>query len=264
LIWTPAALLLAVTGVLSLIRLVFFAFPIGGGEILAQLPGVDHLALIKRLLSWVAGWGMIALTLGAGWMVINLVLRRRVARGMLDPLPLVAAGILLLGLAAGLYGLVAESGPQRDHAITGLFWMVPTWAGALVIWLTASHLLSAFTLRERTERLIMQVAVWVAFAALIAVPPSSGFRGVQAVYHTWRHSGTSPVIVIILLLLIAVGAGRQIPAWCRSHMATKPHEGAGWGVVSPWLFALLLIIGGLLAGPLTPLFTLMRQSLLLR
>jgi hypothetical protein len=264
LIWTPAALMLAVTGVLSLIRLVFFAFPIGGGEMLAQLPGVDHLALIKRLLSWVAGWGMIALILGAGWMAINIAFRRRAARGMLDPLPLAAAGILLLGLAAGLYGLVAETGPRRDQAIIGLFWMVPTWAGALVIWLTASHLLSAFTLSERAARMVLQVAVWVALAALIALPPTSGFRGLLAVYHNWRYFGMSPVIVIILLLLIAVGAGLQLPAWCRRHLAAKPHEGAGWGIFSPLLFALLLAIGGLLAGPLTPLFSLIRQSLLLR
>ena len=264
LIWTPAALLLAVTGVLALIRLVCFAFPNGGGALLAQLPGIDPLTLIKRLLSWVAGWGMIALLLGAGWLALNVTVRRRAARGMLHPLTLAAAGLLLLALSAGLFGLIAEGGPRRDEALTGLLWLVPTWAGALVIWLTAGRLLSVLTRYERAERLVLQAALWGALAALVALPPSSGFRGVQAVYHTWRQAGTSPLLIIILLALVALSAGLQVPAWCRSRAADTPHPGAGWGIIAPFLLALLLVSSGLLAGPLAPLFTLIRQSLLQR
>ena len=264
LIWTPAALLLAVSGVLALIRLVFFAFPVGGGGVLAQLPGVDQLTLIKRLISWVAGWGIIALLLSAGWLVVNVGRWRRAAWGVLQPLPLAAAGLLLLGLAAGLFGLVAEVGPRRDQALNGLLWLLPTWAGALVICLTAGSLLSALTLRERTERRVLQASVWGALAALVALPPSSGFRGVLADYPTWRIAGMSPRLVLLLLVLLAIGAGLQLPAWCRRRVAETPRAGTGWGIIAPFLFALLLVTGGLLAGPLSPLFTLIRQSLLQR
>ena len=115
LICNTAGLLLVVTGVLVFIRLMFFAFPVGGGRMLAQLPGVDHLTLIKRLLNWVSGWGMIALLLGAGWLAVNAGLSRRRAEGMLGPLPMAAAGLLLLGLSAGLYGLVAGAGVRPIH-----------------------------------------------------------------------------------------------------------------------------------------------------
>lgn len=264
LIWTPAALLLVVTGVLAIIRLIFFAFPVGGGGALALLPGVDHLALIKRLLSWVSGWGMIALLLGTGWMVVNSTLRRRITRGMLDPLPIVAASLLLLGLSAGLLGLVGGVGLHRSQAINGLLWLAPTWAGVLVIWLTSGHLLSALVQQEQVERRVLQIALWGSLAALVALPPSGGWYAVRAFFHTWRQYGTPPALVIVLLLLFAVGAALQLPAWCRRRVADTPHAGTGWGVFPPLLLALLLLTAGLFAAKLAPLFTLIRQSLLLR
>ena len=141
---------------------------------------------------------------------------------------------------------------------------MPTWAGVLVIFLTAGHLLSALTRQEQAERRLVQAALWGALAALVALPPSSGFRGVLNDAVVWRLNGISPPLVVLFLLLVALGAGLQLPAWCRRRVADTPHPGTGWGIIAPVLFALLLLTGGLLAGPLTPLFTLIRESLLLR
>ena len=46
-----------------------------------------------------------------------------------------------------------------------------TWVGFTAIWLSSAGLLPVLAMRERVERQIVQAALWVALAALLAVPP---------------------------------------------------------------------------------------------
>ena len=95
-VWMPTALLIAVAGPLTLVRLLYFAFPARSAT-LQQLTGTDQLEFITRLLWWMETWGMLAVCVGAGWLVWLVVRRRESAEG-LRPLALIAPGLLLVSI----------------------------------------------------------------------------------------------------------------------------------------------------------------------
>lgn len=262
-VWLPAAMMLAVAGVLALVRIVFFIFPAGGGDF-AQIPGVEHLFLIKRILVWLQGWGLLALLLGAGWLGYQAVRRRRGATAVVfRPLLLVASGMLLLGLAGGILGMAAGQPERRADALNGLLWSLMTWAGVVTVWLASGNLLPALTVDgERSERRIVWISCWATLAALVAVPPFTGFRAVADCWTIWQHSGTPPWLVLSALVITAVGTALQLPRWARAQAAARPIPGSGWGVIGPFLLTLALLACGLFGSVLSPLFTLIRQSLL--
>jgi hypothetical protein len=255
------AVVLPVVGVLALVRLLFFIFPAGGGNFV-QLPGVEHVFLLRQLLNWLLAWGILALLVGAGWLAAAVARRRPVTSQTLRPVSFVAAGLLLLGLAGGVLG-AAEGWPSpHGEAAIGLLWLVLAWAGNLAIWLSVVHLLPVLAATEHGERLSLYFACWVATAILVACPLTAGYWGLANCWMSWQQYHTPPVLIVTALLVSAGSLLLLLPRWLRTLMAQTPRIGAGWGILGPFMLACALLVCGLCAGPLHPLFLLIRQSLL--
>lgn len=259
-VWIPASLCLSVAGVLAFTRVLFFVFPAGGGDI-TQLPGVEHLYMVKHILHWMLAWGFFSLLLGAGWLVYASV-RRVTPTAMFRPIVLLASGLLLLGIAGGALGLTGEQQQTVRSAMTGMLWIIPTWAGAITVWLAVGNLLPQLTHHERSERIVLYGALGMATAALLAVPPTTGFYGIRTLWSSWGQFGASPAIILISLLVALCCIGWQLPRYLSTQVAASSHPGTGWGVIGPFAFAFVLLAAGVLAGPLAPLFSLIRISLL--
>lgn len=253
-IFLPAALLLATVGHLTLVHLLFLAFP-AGGSAFVQATGVEYLFLVRRVLGWMLAWGLLALLAGAGWLAYMLVLQRKVQQESLRALSLVATGMLILGVAGGLLA-------QQGKGISGLCWVQLAWVGFNSIWLSASGMLPVLTSNEHTERRTVQVALWVALATLVAVPPLAGFHGLAALWSTLHQAGLPPTLIVFTLAVSLLCAGAMLPRWVTLQRAETPRAGAGWGILGPFLMTLVLLACGLLAYQLTPGFELVKQSLL--
>ena len=229
-VWLPAAMLLAVAGVLASVRLIFFLFPAGGGNF-SQIPGVEHLFLIRQILGWLLAWGVVALLVGAGLQTYFAIRRRYDAVGLFRPLVLVASGMLLLGIAGGILGMADEQLGHRTEAITGLIWTLLTWSGMITVWLVIGLLLPMLTAKqEGAERTTLQVSLWLTMASLVAIPPSSGFHALASFWVIWGQHGTPPILVLTALLLTLAGVIMLLPRWSRRQVAEEPHPGAGWGL----------------------------------
>jgi hypothetical protein len=77
--------------------------------------------------------------------------------------------------------------------------------------------------------------------------PKSNVTGcLPGIYHYW-----SSVLKLGIFICAAI---------LQSAAAARP--GIGWAILGPFLFAVLLFTTGLLSGPLTPIFQMIRQSLL--
>ncbi|HEY3416607.1 MAG TPA: hypothetical protein VGM23_06965 [Armatimonadota bacterium] len=253
-VWLPAALSLAVVGVLTLTRLIYFSFPvIDTGSV--QLLGLEHLFFVKRLFGWVLGWGALALFVGAGWLAYPVVLRREMHTGILRPLTLVISGMLLIGLGVGYQN-------QYVSAVIGVLWLQFAWVGLLCVWLTAGGLLPALQTTERPERLTLGVSLSLALISIAVIPPTPGYRSFAVFAAPLYRFGLPAVLVILAMVIAAVSTGLLLPRWYHSQASPIRREGVGWGIIGPFALTLALLVCGLLAGQLTPLFKLIAQSLL--
>jgi len=251
--WLPAALLVTVVGPLALARLACFLFPRLDVAALAA-PGIGDLFLVRQLLIWLQAWGWLALLLGGGWLVAAAWRRRRILDAM-QPLPLAASGLLLLGLAMGLRA-------QSPAGVASMLWLILAWAGTLTIALTAGSLLDALTPGERTERWVLAASIWVGVAMLVGLPPGPVYRAVAAGWESFAAVGAPRPLLLLALAVIALCAGWLLPRWLRARYATAPRPGAGWGILAPVALALLLLAAGCLAAHLQPIHELIRRSLL--
>ncbi|HEX2948153.1 MAG TPA: hypothetical protein VHV83_01050 [Armatimonadota bacterium] len=258
-VWMPAALLITMAGTLTLVRLLFYIFPAGGGDF-SQLPGVEHLFLIKRILNWLLSWGLLALAGGSMWLAYT-AFRSKLSGRSLRPIIFVVSGLLLLGIAGGVLGVSDGPHGHRDGSIAGLLWVLLTWAGVITVWLSAKKLLLALP-NERDERTVLTISLWGTLAALVAIPPMPGFRALVSLWSTWKHFNAPPLVVVMFLLLTAVSAGFQLPQWIAAKNGSTPRVGAGWGIIGPFMLVVLLFLLGVFAGPFSPVLRLIRLSLL--
>ena len=252
-LWMPAALLTAGVGPLALVRLLYFAFPARSAA-LQQLTGTEQLEFITRILGWLTTWGLLAVCVGAGWMVWLVVRRREPAEG-LRPLALTAPGLLLLGLAGGLNA-------QQGTGIAGMLWLQLTWVAVTGVWVAGNGLLPALAPAERTERGVVHTAQLLALAALVAVPFTAGSRGLAPLLAALARLSTPTPLLVLCLVVTALGSLLLLPRWLRPAEGALPRTGTAWGILGPFALALLLTLAGLLATRLTPLFELIRTSLL--
>lgn len=250
----PAALLLAAVGHFTLVHVLFLAFP-AAGSAFVQATGVEYLFLVRRVLGWMLAWGLLALLAGAGWLGSLVVRQRAVRQESLRPLSLVATGMLILGVAGGLFA-------QQGQGIPGLCWMQLAWVGFTAVWLAAGNLLPVLQRTERTERRTLEVALWVALLALAAVPPLAGFHALAALSPALQQAGLPPALIVFTLAVALLSAGVLLPRWVALQAAETPRPGVGWGILGPFLLALLLLASALLAHQLTPALALVKQSLL--
>ncbi len=254
-LWQPAMVLLAMTGMLALVRLIFLAFPAGSIEF-SRDTSLHGQFLIKRIFTWLTAWGLLALLAGAGLLVASVVSRREELRRLgLRPLVLVLAGVLLVCLAAGLQA-------PRGTGIGGLLWAQLGWVGSLGILLASAGMLDALTPAERTERGVVLAALTVGLASLAALPPFPGFRGLAALWNPLQRAGTSHVLLVLTLVVSVLCAGWLSRRWTREHAASEHRPGAAWGILAPFSLALLLLFLGLLAPIFAPLVQLVRASLM--
>ncbi len=128
-VFLPAGLLLATAGHLTLVHVLFLAFP-AGGNAFVQATEVEPLFLVRRVLGWMLAWGLLALLSGAGWLGYKCVVQRNIQLASLRALSLVATGLLILGVTGGLLA-------QQEQGIPGLCWIQLAWIGFTSIWLTA-------------------------------------------------------------------------------------------------------------------------------
>ncbi len=252
--WLPAALLVAVTGPLALIRLFCFTFPVLDTAVLRTLH-VENLFHSRSLLIWLQVWAFLALVLGAGWLVHRLWRRQRDVVEALRSLPLAVAGLMLLGLAMGLQ-------TQTTVGVTGMLWLLLAWAGGMTICLTAGNLLDALMPGEVAERQVLVASTWVGLAWLVGCPPGPAFWGIFAGWGSLAAIGAPRPVVLLALAVLALCAGALLPRWLRSRYATVAYPGAGWGILAPFALAFLLLLAGLLAGRLAPVFAVIHRSLL--
>ena len=251
-IWLPAALVLTLAGNLTLVHVLFLAFP-AENPFFSNLAHIEHLFLIKRLLGWMLAWGLMALLVGAGWLSYTAMTKRGREPMALRPLALVAAGVMLLGVSTGL---------QAAQGIAGLLWLQLTWACTMVVWLSAGALLPALTLEEGGERGILLTALWLSLAAIVALPPTPGFLGCAALWAAMLQLGVPQPLVVISLIAGGLSAAVILPRWALGQRALVPRPGAGWGIIGPFTLAFALIACGFLAPRFDPLLSLIRQSLL--
>lgn len=254
LVWMPAAMLLAVGGMAALVRLLFFAFPMQGMQ-LQVLPGFDQLALARRVLDWLLIWALIAVLVGAGWLVYQVVRAQHQRIGTLRPLVLVSTGLLMLAVAVGVR-------VQSEVAVVGLLWMQLAWTGGMTIWLAAGGLLPALTAQERQERTIVTLAAAVALAGLLAVPPSPGYWALANLWGAMAVAGVSRLLMLLALIASLLAVVLRLRMWLRQRVAASAHPGAGWGILGPFLLAALLLAAGLFAPRLQPLLLVIRRALL--
>ncbi len=254
-VWQPAAGILALTGVLTLVRLVCFTFP---GSELQALPNVniDQLYLLNKVLVWLAGWGMLAVYGGVIWQVYLAIVarKRRISLAYLHPLALVLGGMLLLGLAAGFQ---AHGGAGVKDNISGILWTQFAWLSAMLVWLAGGGILPALTLKERSERVVVIVSMIVALASLCAVPLTPGFIALKSHWPILY----APWLVVVALGLMAIAVGFTLPRWLAHQTTPSLRDGAGWGIFPAFIGAALLLAAALFA---TPLIDIVRQSLLTR
>lgn len=248
-VWLPAAMVLAVTGVLSLARVLLLAFPLAN----PALP-VPQLFLIARLLNWMLSWGVLAIIVGAGW-TTYLAIRHRNSRTVaLRPIALVAAGLLLVGLAGGVHG-------QQGTGITGMLWTQLAWAGVVSIWLAADGLLPALTVQEHGERATLVAAQGVALAVLAGCPPTPGFHALRSLWAYLPVLGMPTGLLVIAGLLTAFSTAFLLRRNATLSDAVAPRPGVSWGIIGPFAFAFFLLASGVLGDHLSPLFTMIRLSL---
>ncbi|MHB9131263.1 MAG: hypothetical protein ACYDBB_09265 [Armatimonadota bacterium] len=252
--WLPAALMLSVVGMLTPVRLLFFAYPGGVGG-LVRLPGLEHLFLVRNLLNWLTAWGVLAILVGAGWLAYDTIRRRQVNLESLRPLSLVAGGLLLVGMGAGFLA-------QQFAGVAGLLWMQVMWAGVITIWLAGGGLLSALTSNERGERMTVQIALYLALATLVAVPFTPGYWGMANLWRQLQQSGLPRGLLIVALVITAICGAWLLPRWAQHQQSPVPRQGSGWGILGPFAFAFAVIALGLFAPYLAPLFTVIHKSLL--
>jgi hypothetical protein len=252
-LWMPAALLTAGAGPLALVRLLYAVFPARSTALL-QLTGMEQLTFITRLLWWLNTWGLLALLVGAGWMVWLVVRRSETAEG-LRPLAVVAPGLLLIGLAGGLHA-------AGGTGVAGMLWLQLTWVAVTGVWVAGNGLLPALAPSERTERGVVQTAQLLALAALVAVPFTAGYHGLVPLVGALNTLHTPLPLLVLCLVVTAVCSLLLLPRWLRVAGAATPRPGAGWGILGPFTLAILLTFAGLLAVRLTPLFALITASLL--
>jgi hypothetical protein len=251
--WLPAALLLAVTGMLVLVRVLVFAFPTADPQFL-QATGLEQLFLIRRALDWMLIWGLLALWVGTAWLAYTALLRQALALALLRPLVLVAVALVLLALTAALR-------TQTADALHGLLWMVFTWLGFIAVWLGAGGVLPLLTPREQGERSVLIAAVVLALAALVAIPPTAGFLAVSRLWQAWGAIGAPRALMVTALVICGVSAAVQLPRWSRQQEAATVHPGTGWGILAPFGIAFALLASGILYGRLGPLLDLVQRSL---
>ncbi|MHB9024262.1 MAG: hypothetical protein ACYC7E_08810 [Armatimonadota bacterium] len=253
-VWLPAALLLATAGVLTLARLVLFAFPvIGIGN--DQLPELEHIFFARRLFGWVLGWGALALCIGAGWLASSVILRRETHTGILRPLALVFAGMLLLGIGTGFQH-------QSIGVVTGVLWLQLTWVGLLCVWLVTGGLLPALLSTEHAERATLAVCLAAALASVALIPLTPGYRTFVLVFTPLQRFGVPQALVILVMAVAAISAALLLPRWIRTQVSPIRREGVGWGILGPFALTLGLLSCGLFAGQLSPLLETVARYLL--
>lgn len=260
-VWTPVFFLLAVTSVLALVRLLFFAIP-PGTSLLMQSPGGEYMLIVAQLMRWVSGWGIAALLLGSGWLLYSVYRRFRRQSLVLRPIVIVAAGLLLTAIAASLSGQFSQFPLQRLAAVRGLFWALPMWFGLLALLLLVKNMLPVLSKNEKAERRSLLVSLVLVFAMLGLFPMTVGFHAIRSFWSAWKLLGSRPEFIVILLLISALSALCLFLPWTGNKFAAKSRPGAGWGTIAPVLLALSLLVYGILAAPLSPLMKLLCQSLL--
>ena len=253
-VFLPAALLLATVGHLTLVHVLFLSFPAASAAF-RQATGVEYLFLVRQVLGWLLAWGLLALLMGAGWLAYITIQQHKVRISSLRPLTLVATGMLILGVAGGLLA-------QGAQGIIGLCWMQLTWVGVIGIWLSAGGLLPVLASAERPERRTVQVALWVALVTLAALPPLAGFHGLAALWSALNQAAIPPALIVFTLVVTGLCTALLLPRWVAAQQAETPRAGVGWGILAPFLLALVLVACGLLSRQLTPGFELIKQSLL--
>ncbi|MEI7831759.1 MAG: hypothetical protein WCJ56_00955 [bacterium] len=247
-VWQPAAGILALTGVMVLVRLVCFTFP---GPALLLIPNLnfDQLYLIKKLLIWLSGWGMLAVFGGALWQanlaVLQLFSKRRMTLGYLHPLALILGGMLLLGLAAG-FQAQGVSEKTVNSGMDGLLWTQLGWCIALLIWLVGGGILPALALKERGERGIIIGSMVVALASICAFPLTPGY----AVFRLLWATLPSPLLLVAALVITAAAVASLLPRWLEHQATPVLRPGSGWGIFPSFIGAVIIIASGIFAGPL--------------
>jgi hypothetical protein len=261
LVWQPAGLVLATTGVVGTVRLLALAFPV---RQFAAWPGMgDHMIFLQGILVWLLGWGMFALLAGTAWAIYLAIVHRRGAAGLvaLRPLPWIALGALLLGTFGGLRALASPVDAESLRGAVGLLWAQFAWLGVVGVWLTAGSTLSALTTRERGERGLVVAALALALVALAGAPPMPAFHAWGNLWGSLTRAGLSPLVPLVGLVAAAGSLGWLLPRWAAGQSAPQPRPGAAWGLLAPFLLAGALLAGGLLATPLRPAFTAVWRAL---
>lgn len=253
-LWLPVVLVISVAAQLVFIHVLFLAFP-AIGQMLTQGAGLDPHFLVKRTMNWMMLWGLVALLAGSLWLAWYQVLRVPFRFDHLRPLSLVSGGLLLIGISVGLQSEPADG-------LLGLLWLQLGWVGVTVVWLTAGGLLSALTARETLERSIVQLACWLGLVVLVGAPPGPGFRGLSALWAGLAQLSMPRGLILFCLVVTGVCLVVSLPRWADAQQAPAPRAGAAWGILAPFLPALLLIVLGLLGGALVPFFQLVGESLL--
>ncbi len=252
-VWLPAVLLVCVVGHVTLVHLLYLSFP-AASEVFLRSTGTEQLFLIKRILGWVLAWGVLALLVGGGWLAYTVAMKHETHRGSLRPLMLVAAGLMLLGLSVGVLS------PHQQGA-AGLLWLQLTWVGTLCIWLVAGSVLAALSPTEQSERTTVLTACWMALAALVALPPGPGYRGLAALWQPMQQLGVPRALVVCTLVVTGLCAVLLLPRWAADQTSPTPRAGATWGIIGPFALAFLLLALGLFGDYLTPVLALLRTSL---
>ncbi len=75
-------------------------------------------------------------------------------------------------------------------------------------------------------------------------------------------AGIPPALIVFALLVTGLCTALLLPRWVAVQQAETPRPGAGWGILAPFLLALILVTCGLLARQFAPGFELIKQSLL--
>jgi len=256
-VWLPAVLVVSTVAHLVFVHTLFQVFP-EASPALELGAGLDPHFLVQRMMHWMMLWGLVALLAGSIWLAWFRVLRLPFAVSQLRPLPLVAGGLLLIGISVGLQ----EQQGDNLASLYGLLWLQLGWTGVIAVWLTAGGLLTALTAGETLERTVVQFACWLSLVALAGAPPGPTFRGLAALWQPLAQVDVPRPLILFTLVVTAASLAAALPRWAAQQAAPSPRPGAAWGILAPFLTALLLIILGLLGGALTPLFQLIGLSLL--
>lgn len=244
--WAPAAMLAALAGPLALLRVYWAFFPTLHGN----LP--EDVAFVTRnLLIWLQAWGVLALVIGAGWLVYHAWRWKGQALAALRPLPLAAAGLLLIGLAPCLQ-------TQSAAGVAACVWLYLAWAGSTTLLLTAGVMLDALTPSRTAERRILAAGAWSGLGWLLI----ASVLGLVAGWGSFAAIGAPRPLILLALLVTAAATAWLLPRWLRDRYATIPYPGAGWGILAPFSLTLLLLALLLLAARLAPHLTLIHRGLM--